>query len=205
MAMTLRVVVPPHPLIAHWLTMLRNRTTPAALYATGLEELGRWLTYEALRDWLPYRFEEVQTHQTTTQGQVIENSVPLLAIPISRGGFELWQGARRVLPNAELCFKGVPDMVAENAGIVVYIDQIKSGQELLSSLQLLYEQNISPKRIRIITALASSPGLKNIGEQLPDLNIYAACIDPELTEFGEISPGIGNPSLRMKNKTQGLT
>ena len=53
MAMSLRVVVPPHPLIGHWLTMLRHRETPAALYATALQELGRWLTYEALRDWLP--------------------------------------------------------------------------------------------------------------------------------------------------------
>ena len=47
MAMSLRVVVPPHPLIGHWLTMLRHRETPAALYATALQELGRWLTYEA--------------------------------------------------------------------------------------------------------------------------------------------------------------
>ena len=28
MAMTLRVVVPPHPLIGHWLTVLRFRDTP---------------------------------------------------------------------------------------------------------------------------------------------------------------------------------
>ena len=50
MAMSLRVVVPPHPLIGHWLTMLRHRETPPALYATTLHELGRWLTSEALRD-----------------------------------------------------------------------------------------------------------------------------------------------------------
>ena len=47
MAKTLRVVVPPHPLIAHWLTVLRHAGTPAALFATGMEELGRWLSYEA--------------------------------------------------------------------------------------------------------------------------------------------------------------
>ena len=48
MAMSLRVVVPPHPLIGHWLAMLRHRETPSALYATAMQELGRWLTYEAL-------------------------------------------------------------------------------------------------------------------------------------------------------------
>ena len=44
MAMSLRVVVPPHPLIGHWLTMLRHQETPPALYATAMHELGRWLT-----------------------------------------------------------------------------------------------------------------------------------------------------------------
>ena len=61
MAMSLRVVVPPHPLIGHWLTMLRHRETPPALYATAMQELGRWLTYEALRDWLPHRREPIPT------------------------------------------------------------------------------------------------------------------------------------------------
>ena len=67
MAKTLRVVVPPHPLIAHWLTMLRHVGTPPSLYRTALEELGRWLTYEALRDWLPHRREEVHTALERTE------------------------------------------------------------------------------------------------------------------------------------------
>merc|ERR1711991_358503 len=82
MAMSLRVVVPPHPLIGHWLTMLRHRETPAALYATALQELGRWLTYEALRDWLSHRREAVLTAQGETEGTVVEGDVPLLAMPV---------------------------------------------------------------------------------------------------------------------------
>ena len=68
MAMTLRVVVPPHPLIAHWLTMLRIEETPPPLYATGLSELGKWLTYEALRDWLPHRREAIKTSKKCQPG-----------------------------------------------------------------------------------------------------------------------------------------
>ena len=44
MSKALRVVVPPHPLIGHWLTLLRDRDTPSALFATAMAELGRWLT-----------------------------------------------------------------------------------------------------------------------------------------------------------------
>ena len=61
MAMTLHVVIPPHPLIGHWLSILRIDTTPPAIYATALEQLGKWLTYEALRDWIPIKKEKLTT------------------------------------------------------------------------------------------------------------------------------------------------
>ena len=44
-----------------------------------MEELGRWLTYEAIRDWLPHRREEVQTLLELTEGTVIETNVPWCA------------------------------------------------------------------------------------------------------------------------------
>ena len=108
MSMSLRVIVPPHPLINHWLTMLRNPLTPKVLYATGLEELGRWLTYEALRDWLPNREEDITTPNGLVKGTVIESRVPILAVPNLPGGLEMWQGGRDVLPNASLCIGGLP-------------------------------------------------------------------------------------------------
>ena len=81
MAKTLRVVVPPHPLIAHWLTVLRHEGTPPALFRTAMEELGRWLSYEAMRDWLPHRRDVVKTPLGSAEGTVIETGVPLLARP----------------------------------------------------------------------------------------------------------------------------
>ncbi len=35
-------------------------------------------------------------------------------------------------------------------------------------------------RLRVITALAASPGLKNLGERYEDLTLYTRCIDAEL-------------------------
>lgn len=195
--MTMRVVVPPHPLIAHWLTMLRNASTPPPLYSTGFEELGRWLTYEALRDWLPHRREAVMTHQSETEGTVVESGVPLLAIPLLPGGLALWQGARRVLPSSQLCLKGVPENIDRNAGVIVFVDQIASGVRLLNTIELLKKQGIEARRLRVITALTSTPGLQLLGETLPDLTIHTACIDPELAENGQINPGIGDPIERL--------
>ncbi|NET17743.1 MAG: uracil phosphoribosyltransferase, partial [Okeania sp. SIO1H6] len=44
----LRVYVPPHPLVKHWLGVARDINTPSALFRSAITELGRCLTYEAI-------------------------------------------------------------------------------------------------------------------------------------------------------------
>ena len=195
--MSLRVVVPPHPLIGHWLTMLRHRDTPPALYATALQELGRWLTYEALREWLPHRKESVPTPLAETEGTVVEAAIPLVAIPALPAGLELWQGARSVLPDACLCLNGVPSDIEANAGVILFVDQIADGTAVLNQLRQLQSLGVDGRRLRLITALCSSPGLKLLGEEIPDLTLHTACIDAELDPEGRIKPGIGDPVRRL--------
>lgn len=197
MAKTLRVVVPPHPLIAHWLTVLRHEGTPAALYRTAMEELGRWLSYEALRDWLPHRREVVKTPLASTEGTMIETSVPLLAIPLLPGGLHLWEGARQVLPNADLCLEGVPSSIESKAGVMVLLDQIDDGEAVVSILSRLHQEGVDGRRLRVITTVCASPGLKRIGEAFPDITLHTACIDADLNEDNQILPGIGDPLLRL--------
>ena len=201
MAMTLRVVVPPHPLIAHWLTVLRHQHTPAPLYGTALQELGRWLTYEAIRDWLPHRPQLVTTATGEAEGIVIESTVPLLACPILPAGLELWHGARSVLPEATLCLD-TPTQVEDNAGLILFVDQISDGEREVALLQQLQRAGIDGRRLRLITALTASPGLKLIGEAIPDLTLHTACIDAELTDSGMIRPGIGDPVQRLNIRTR---
>lgn len=197
MAKTLRVVVPPHPLIAHWLTVLRHEGTPSALYRTAMEELGRWLSYEALRDWLPHRREMVKTPLASTEGTMIETSVPLLAIPLLPGGLHLWEGARQVLPNADLCLGGVPTSIESKAGVMVLLDQIDDGEAVVSILSRLHQEGVDGRRLRVITSVCASPGLKRIGEAFPDITLHTACIDADLNEDNQILPGIGDPLQRL--------
>ncbi len=205
MAKTLRVVVPPHPLIAHWLTVLRHQGTPAPLCRTAMEELGRWLTYEALRDWLPHRRDTVQTPLASTEGTVIEAGVPLLAVPILPGALHLWEGARQVLPNAELCLGGLPEAIETQAGVVLLLDQISQGDDLVDLLRSLERLGVEAPRLRVITTLTASPGLKRIGETYPEITIHTACIDAELDEQQRILPGIGDPLQRLGIRTSQAT
>ncbi len=119
MSKSLRVVVPPHPLIGHWLTLLRDRETPQALFNTAMAELGRWLTYEALRDWIPYQRVQVQTPLAATEGTVVDGSVPMLAIPLCALAWPFGRERRPVVPSAAVAhiglnqgscwFNGLPD------------------------------------------------------------------------------------------------
>lgn len=213
MGMSLRVVVPPHPLIGHWLTLLRERSTPPPLFGTAMAELGRWLTYEAVRDWLPQRRLELETPLARTEGVVVDSAVPLLVIPMLRAGLGLWQGGVQVLPAAavahvalraeavegpvEWILDTLPTPLEERLGVLIYVPTIGSGASLLALLERLRGLGVAGDRLRVITALASAPGLKAIGERIPELTIYCACIDAELDAQGRILPGCGDPVERL--------
>lgn len=202
MAMSLRVVVPPHPLIGHWLTVLRDASTPPPLYAAATKELGRWLTYEALRDWLPHRSVPVDTDLASTEGQVMDATVPILALPLCPDGLGLWDGAKTVLPAARVVHVHRGDELAgcrvePRSGVLLFTAEVGTANPLLTLLTALQEQGVNGPRLRVITALCASAGLQRLGEAFPDLTMYTACIDPELTATGRISPGIGAVAERL--------
>ncbi|QEY33363.1 uracil phosphoribosyltransferase [Synechococcus sp. RSCCF101] len=221
MSKAMRVVVPPHPLIAHWLTVLRDRATPAPLLLTALEELGHWLCYEALRDWLPHRPASVETPLGTARGQVIDAGVPLMAIQVVQGGQELWNGARRVLPMSRLVHvmagsapageagdperqawarmvaAQLPGRIDAREGVMLLLPVIGSGALAQALLQGLAERGCSGRRVRLLTAIACQPGLQALAELWPDLTIHTACIDPDCDEADRPLPGVGDLPQRL--------
>ena len=102
-----------------------------------------------------------------------------------------------MLPDAALCLNGVPSSIEANAGVILFVDQIADGKALLSQLRQLQDLGVEGRRLRLITALCSSPGLKLLGEQVPDLTLHTACIDEAIDDAGQISPGIGEPVRRL--------
>ncbi|SBO42314.1 uracil phosphoribosyltransferase [Cyanobium sp. NIES-981] len=202
MGMTLRVVVPPHPLIGHWLSVLRNRHTPPAVYATATAELGRWLTYEALRDWLPQRSTPIEGCLGATEGRVVDPGVPLLALPVLTAGLGLWDGARQVLPAARVqhvdrCGSTLPASIESRCGVLVFAPEVATGHSLVALLEQLERRGVSGDRLRVVATLASGPGLSLLGERFPWLTLYTSCVDPGLTERQEIEPGIGRVAERL--------
>jgi uracil phosphoribosyltransferase len=207
MAMALRVVVPPHPLLSHWLTVLRDVQTPQPLYATAMGELGRWLTYEAMRDWLPRRRVEVNSEASPTSGEVVDASIPLLAVIALRAGLGLWQGGQTVLPAAQVghlrvtdggfSLFALPEPLPQDCGVVLFWGELADPEPLLQVLDSLAAAGVQGARLRLITAIASAPALQAIGERHGELTLHCAAIDPDLDQAGVIRPGIGSVDTRL--------
>jgi uracil phosphoribosyltransferase len=107
MALQLRVFVPPHPLIQHWLAVARDESTPSVLFRSAMTELGRWLTYEAIRDWLPTVDTAVNTPLAPCAATFINPEAPVAIVPILRAGLSLLDGAQALLPLASIYHIGV--------------------------------------------------------------------------------------------------
>jgi hypothetical protein len=99
---SLQVYVPPHPLIKHWVAVMRNKDTPGAIFRAAAAELGRILVYEAVREWLPVIEGEVETPLgATADVTFVDPTQPIKLVPILRAGLILLESAATVLPATE--------------------------------------------------------------------------------------------------------
>jgi len=214
MSLQLRVYVPDHPLIKHWLTIARDKQTPGALFKTAMVELGRWLTYEAIRHWLPTVETQVETPLTYSQAKVIDPRIRAAIVPVLRAGLALVEGAQTVIPfsNASIYHLGLvrdeetlepscylnklPDKFTPDTYILILEPMLATGGSLCKCLQEITQRGASLEKIRVIAILAAHPALQKLAKEYPDLHIYLAMIDPELNEHGFIVPGLGDAGDR---------
>ena len=198
--MSLKVIVPPHPLIKHWLSILRDKNTPDILYSTGYEQIGKWLTYEALRDWLPYKHEKIETFCGTKDSFFINSSYPIRVIAQIPEGLTLWCGAKEVIPNAILSLGELPSKIEQNEGLIVYTSQIRKDDSSIELLRKLSNLGVKSNRILLISSISSNEGLNEIAKAFPDQKIFTSCIDTENELSNNLNPGIGSPMLRLTTK-----
>ncbi len=208
----LRVYVPDHPLIKHWLAIARDVNTPGVLFKTAMSELGRWLTYEATRYWFPTLETTVQTPLAPCQGTLINPEVPIAIIPILRAGLSLLDGAQTLLPLASIYHLGLvrneetlendcylnklPKKFVANTQIIILEPMLATGGSIMKALDEIAQRGADISLIRIISVVAAPPALQQLNTHYANLNIYTAIIDEGLNEKGYIVPGLGDAGDR---------
>ncbi|PSB02156.1 uracil phosphoribosyltransferase [Merismopedia glauca] len=212
MTLQLRIYVPPHPLIQHWLGVARDAQTPGSLFKTAIAELGRWLTYEAIRDWLPTVETTVETPLAPCPATFVNPEVPIAVIPILRAGLALLEGAQSLLPLASVYHLGLvrdeetlepscylnklPPKFAPETRVIITEPMLATGGTIMKTMEELTQRGIDPALIRIISVVVAPPALQKLSEKYPGLKIYAATIDEQVNEHGYIIPGLGDAGDR---------
>lgn len=213
MTQQLRVYVPPHPLIKHWLAVVRDAATPSVLFRSAITELGRWLTYEAAREWLPTQETAVQTPLDICPATVINPEIPVAVVPILRAGLGLLEGAQTLLPLARIYHLGLarneetlepscylnklPEKFDPQTRVLITDPMLATGGSIMRAMAELTQRGVDPSLTRIVCVVAAPPALQKLSAAYPGLIIYTATIDETVNSSGFIVPGLGDAGDRI--------
>ncbi|MBD2384059.1 uracil phosphoribosyltransferase [Cylindrospermum sp. FACHB-282] len=213
MTQQLLVYVPPHPLIKHWLAVARDVATPSVLFRSAITELGRWLTYEAARDWLPTLETKVQSPLDICPATLINPEIPVAVVPILRAGLGLLEGAQTLLPLASIYHLGLvrneetlepvcylnklPEKFDPQTRVLITDPMLATGGSIMAAMAELVKRGVDPALTRIVCVVAAPPALQKLNAAYPGLIVYTATIDATLNSNGYIVPGLGDAGDRI--------
>ncbi|WP_047692436.1 uracil phosphoribosyltransferase [Kocuria sp. ZOR0020] len=206
----MRVTVLDHPLVAHKLTVLRDRNTPSPVFRQLVEELVTLIAYEATRE---VRVEpvEVTTPVATATGTALSSPRPLV-VPILRAGLGMLEGMTRLVPTAEVGFLGMARN-EETLDIVTYAERLPddlsgrqvfvldpmlaTGGTLVEAIKFLRKRGAA--QITCLCLLAAPEGLEALKSKLDDddVHVVLAAVDQKLDDRAYIIPGLGDAGDRL--------
>lgn len=202
------VTVIDHPLVQHKLTLLRDKTRSTKVFRELFNEIGTLLCYEVTRD-LPLEMTEVETPLATMKSPVLAGKKLVLA-PVGRAGNGFLDGMLDLVPSARVAHVGVyrdprtlvaveyffkaPEDMPERLALVLH-PMLATGNSAVAAVDRLKETGA--KVIRIVCLLATPQAIENVRGHHPDVHIWTAAIDDEVTETGFIRPGLGDVGDRM--------
>lgn len=198
-----------HPLIAHKLSIMRNKKTGSKDFRELLNEIAMLMGYELTRD-LPVEDISIETPITKTKAKMISGK-KLAIVPILRAGLGMVDGLLSLVPVAKVGHIGMyrdpethqpveyyckmPADIEER--IVILVDpMLATGGSAADALSLL-KNKYGCKNIRFMCLVAAPEGVKKVQQEHPDVDIYAAALDEYLNEHAYIVPGLGDAGDRI--------
>ena len=197
-----------HPLIAHKMTLMRDRRTSTGSFRRLVRELSMLMAYEVLRD-LPLAPVEIETPVAPITGEVIAGK-KLCFVSVLRAGDGLLHGLLDLVPAARVGHIGLyrdpetlkpvryyaklPDHMEERLAIIVD-PMLATGGSAAAAVAEVKEAGA--RDIRFLTLVAAPEGVEVLHAAHPELPIFTAALDEGLTEAGYIIPGLGDAGDRL--------
>jgi uracil phosphoribosyltransferase len=197
-----------HPLVAHKLSIMRDKETSTASFRRLLREIAHLLCYEATRN-LPVEMVEIETPLTKTMVPRLEGKKLVIA-SVLRAGNGLLDGMLDLIPAARVAHIGLyrnhetleaieyyfkaPEGLSDRK-IIVVDPMLATGNSAIAAIDLLKGRGAAD--IRFVCLLAAPEGVRTFTKAHPDVPIITASLDSHLNENGYIVPGLGDAGDRM--------
>ena len=198
-----------HPLVRHHLTILRDARTTPDMFRAQTRRLAMLLGAAATAD-LPLGELRVNTPITEYIGSQI--SVRIALVPILRAGLGLVEPLQDLLPEAEVWHLGMYRDEQTSQPVEYYCKlregnpcdigmvldpMLATGGSVLSAIETLKRWGCGD--IRVLSVIASQPGIDRLTREHPDVKLFVCAIDPQLNDRNFIVPGLGDAGDRIFN------
>ena len=196
-----------HPLVAHYLTRLRDRDTAPDEFREASDKIITLLLYEATRD-LRTRAFRMNTPLEETEGRAVTDSV--VAVPILRAGLGLMAPVLELLPEVTVGYIGLerdertaiasryyvklpPDIRGKVA--MILDPMLATGGTAIKAVEILKEYG--PQSVRLVCVVAAPEGIEALQQAHPNVDIFTAARDRQLNAAKYIMPGLGDYGDRL--------
>ncbi|MBI2813532.1 MAG: uracil phosphoribosyltransferase [Opitutae bacterium] len=190
-----------HPLGAHVLTHLRDKTTKPALFRTLSYQIALLLALEATRD-LATEEKKIETPLEPVTGCVLAK--PLVIVPILRAGLGMLQPFHDVFPDVSVGYVGLErdhtTAVARSyycklpplAGtrVIIVDPMLATGGSAAQAVTVV--KAAGGTEIVFVCIVAAPEGVATMQKAHPEVPIHAGALDRELNAKKYILPGLGD-------------
>jgi uracil phosphoribosyltransferase len=191
-----------HPLAAHIITHLRDRTTKPATFRTLAYQISLLLAVEATRN-IETESKEIETPLERVTGRVLAHET-LVVVPILRAGLGMVQPFSDIFPDVSVGYVGLErdhaTAVARSyycklpplAGRHVFVvdPMLATGGSAVQALNVIKAAGaVDP----VLVCIVSAPeGVALVEKHHPGTPIYTAALDRQLNARKYILPGLGD-------------
>lgn len=198
-----------HVLIDHKLSYLRDPNTHIKEFNRLLKEIAMLMTYEITKDF-PSEEIEIDAEFGRARGRVISGKKAVL-VPIMRAGLVMCQGIMEVTASSRMGHIGLY-RDRERKEVIEYLVQLPpsegrtfiltdpmlaTGTSACKAIEILQENGTDENHIRFVCLIVSRSAIEHVSREHPEVRVYAAAIDPDLTDDQRIKPGLGYIGQRL--------
>lgn len=191
-----------HPLAAHIITHLRDKTTKPATFRTLSYQLGLLLAIEATAD-IETEPKAIETPLEAVTGRVLAHE-SLVVVPILRSGVGMVQPFTDIFPDVSVGYIGLerdhttaqarsyycklPPLAGRH--VFVVDPMLATGGSAVQALNLVKQHGASD--VRLVCIVSAPEGVAAVEKHHPGTVIHTAALDRTLNARKYILPGLGD-------------